>query len=213
MTTLSDYYKIFRSRGVRRTIDQFFQLNLFDWVRGTDTGTWLPISEYDAEFLCEGAVHYDPVYTSVARRAFEKVYALYGDSAFDRPVFDVGCGKGKAMLVAGELGFQKLAGVELNPRLAEIAKENFSRRELEARMDIGDVSHYSGFLPHSIVFAYNPFECNIMHRVVEILTPVDDVVFIYVNPICAANFENWREVFRVESDDSHRRFRIYSNAR
>jgi SAM-dependent methyltransferase len=39
---------------------------------------------------------------------------------------DIGAGKGRAMLVASELPFHKVIGVELNPAMADIAERNLS---------------------------------------------------------------------------------------
>jgi hypothetical protein len=39
---------------------------------------------------------------------------------------DIGAGKGRAMLVASELPFRKIIGIELNPAMADIAERNLS---------------------------------------------------------------------------------------
>jgi SAM-dependent methyltransferase len=39
---------------------------------------------------------------------------------------DIGAGKGRAMLVASELPFHKIIGIELNPAMADIAERNLS---------------------------------------------------------------------------------------
>jgi SAM-dependent methyltransferase len=39
---------------------------------------------------------------------------------------DIGAGKGRAMLVASELPFHKIIGIELNPTMADIAERNLS---------------------------------------------------------------------------------------
>ena len=50
---------------------------------------------------------------------------LHPLAPIERTVFlDVGAGKGRAMLVASEYPFLRVEGVELNPKLADIARRN-----------------------------------------------------------------------------------------
>jgi SAM-dependent methyltransferase len=44
----------------------------------------------------------------------------------DYSFVDIGAGKGRAMLVASQLGFRNVIGIELNPQLATVARENIA---------------------------------------------------------------------------------------
>src|SRR6516225_8353137 len=41
---------------------------------------------------------------------------------------DIGCGKGRALMVASAFPFRRLVGVEISPELCEIARANTARR-------------------------------------------------------------------------------------
>jgi len=84
---------------------------------------------------------------------------------------DLGSGKGRVLLIAAQLGFKRIVGVEFSGELCEIARENvkaFSRRtQLAARIDIvrSDVANYLIESEQSVFFMYNPFDEVVMARV------------------------------------------------
>lgn len=45
-------------------------------------------------------------------------------------LFDLGCGKGRVLLAATRTSARKLVGVELNPELAQLARDNLQRQSL-----------------------------------------------------------------------------------
>lgn len=73
--------------------------------------------------------------------------------------FDLGCGKGRAVFVFSQSGlFQKCVGVELVPKLAEIARRNVSRSSSNTAVeivtaDVVDADLSSG----TVFFFFNPF--------------------------------------------------------
>src|SRR5271154_1163699 len=56
---------------------------------------------------------------SIIRRALNAI-PNHNEAVF----IDVGCGKGRALVVASEFPFRSIIGVELSPELAELAEEN-----------------------------------------------------------------------------------------
>jgi SAM-dependent methyltransferase len=83
---------------------------------------------------------------------------------------DVGAGMGRAVLLAAELPFRRVVGVELNPTLARIAQRNMalwraSKRALSPmKMICGDAVEFR--LPHGpcLAFMFNPFAAPVMRR-------------------------------------------------
>ena len=211
MTTITDYYRILKSRGFKRVIDQALEINLFDWLRGTDTGTWVPISDYSESEKKAGAHHYDAVYTGITKRIFRGFLEREGKEALNRKIIDLGCGKGKILLIAGEFGFTNLNGVEIREDLVEIAQSNLAKRRLEAKIFAGDVRKYSGIEPGSIIFAYNPFECELMKKIQTIASQSEGTTFIYINPTCKDQFSGWDHITKISDNDAHRNVIIYSN--
>ena len=84
---------------------------------------------------------------------------------------DLGAGKGRVLLIAAQLGFKRIVGVEFSEELCEIARENiiaFSRRtQFAARIDIvkSDVASYLIESEQNVFFMYNPFDEVVMDRV------------------------------------------------
>jgi len=76
---------------------------------------------------------------------------------------DLGCGKGRPLLVATEFGFAAITGVELSPELARMARRNaaiFARRHPERtpiRIVTGDALAHPLPREDLAIFLYNPF--------------------------------------------------------
>lgn len=83
---------------------------------------------------------------------------------------DVGAGMGRAVLLAAELPFRQVVGVELNPTLARIARRNVAiwrasgRVRAPMRMVCRDAVEYR--LPEGpcLAFLFNPFGAPVMRR-------------------------------------------------
>ncbi len=75
---------------------------------------------------------------SLFRGAMEHWSATLEASPFrltDYAFIDIGCGKGRVVLLASEYAFREVVGVELNPQLASVARRNLqSVDEAEARL-------------------------------------------------------------------------------
>ena len=86
---------------------------------------------------------------------------------------DVGCGKGRALLLASEMGFRAVVGVELNAGLAAVAERNVQRWEELGRarcaveVRTGDATEIE--LPRGplLVYLYNPFRGEVLRRLLE----------------------------------------------
>jgi SAM-dependent methyltransferase len=83
---------------------------------------------------------------------------------------DVGAGMGRAMLLAAELPFRQVVGVELNPKLARIARRNLAvwrdseRAQAPMRLVCSDAVEFP--LPQGpcLAFMFNPFGAPVMRR-------------------------------------------------
>lgn len=137
------------------------------------------------------AVSYQGVWTSTFRRAM-RCSAL---SPHERYVFiDLGCGKGKAVLLASEQRFRRVIGVELSPALADVACRNlvrYSRRHphlCPAEVVCGNAAEIE-FPPEPLaIYLHNPFDDVILSRVVErlgqsLLEQVRPTLVIYHAPV------------------------------
>jgi SAM-dependent methyltransferase len=110
---------------------------------------------------------------------------------------DVGAGKGRAVLLAAELPFRKVIGVELNPHLAQIAQHNVerwrrvarSKNEKRIRVIQADALEFRWPRTPLLVYIYNPFDCFLVAQLADKLaaaaragSPLVDL--LYMNPTC-----------------------------
>ena len=84
---------------------------------------------------------------------------------------DVGAGMGRAMLLAAELPFRQVVGVELNPTLARIARKNLAvwrasgRARAPMRLVCRDAAEFRLPAGPCLAFLFNPFGAPVMRRV------------------------------------------------
>ena len=97
----------------------------FDTLHGTETGALIP-----GEDLATGHRHdrYITAYHGTPPSLFRKLMTRWRALAqhpVERTAFvDIGAGKGRAMLLAAEMPFRRIVGVELHPQLAAVARRN-----------------------------------------------------------------------------------------
>ena len=83
---------------------------------------------------------------------------------------DVGAGMGRAMLLAAEMRFRSVVGVELNPTLVRIARRNLAvwrkagRARAPMRLVCGDAADFAFADGPCVAFLFNPFGAAVMRR-------------------------------------------------
>ena len=88
---------------------------------------------------------------------------------------DIGAGMGRAVLLASELGFERVVGVELHPALARIARRNLwlwrrgGRAISPARIVHGDALEMEWPAGATLFFLFNPFGAVVMRRLLRAL--------------------------------------------
>jgi 16S rRNA G966 N2-methylase RsmD len=106
---------------------------------------------------------------------------------------DLGCGKGRMLLIAAQNGFQKIIGVEFASELVAVARENIRKMALENITVINADAIEFVFPPGNlVVYMYNPFQNKVLRPVLENLRrQLSGVLYIiYRNPRCAALLQN-----------------------
>lgn len=94
----------------------------------------------------------------------------------DRTFIDLGCGKGRVLIMAREVGFRRVVGVEFSAVLADIARKQCHFAEVITE----DAAEYVFPKERLCVFMYNPFGLPVLSKVVSHL-PSDSIV-VYVSP-------------------------------
>lgn len=133
---------------------------------------------------------------------------------------DIGCGKGRAMLLALEHPFREVIGVELAPTLAAIAERNlqgfraeWKSPQVAARVAIGDATRLALPCGPLLLFLYHPFARPVMLRFIAhiraaLKTEPREIYLLYANPelapdlLATPGFEQmWREAFLFDAED------------
>jgi SAM-dependent methyltransferase len=97
---------------------------------------------------------------------------------------DLGCGKGRPLILAAQLRFRRLIGVEIVPALANIARANLAQLGVAAEVHTGDAARFV-FPPEPVVlFLFNPFKAAAIGAVIEALRAArsPELVVIYHAP-------------------------------
>ena len=204
-------------RPIRRTIQKWplFQrlygsgwdlLHPFDRLLGTDTSGYVAPEKllsthhkpqhYNSRHYNSQEIHgYAGSQPSIIRSALAALPPLESYS-----FVDLGCGKGRPLLVASEFPFRELIGVELSPGLAETAKKNtailakqFPERT-SIHIEVCEASAYPFPAGNLVVFLYHPFgeelTAKIVARIESALAAEKRSVFVvYYNPVCGGCFD------------------------
>jgi SAM-dependent methyltransferase len=140
------------------------------------------------------SVAYYGVSPSRMRRALERWRETAGTEGVEAYSFvDIGSGKGRAMMMASELPFREVVGVELNAELCRVAETNLKRWRESGRsaspMRLVQGDALSLELPPGrlLIFLYNPFLAPLMRRLLEHVDAVagsrrGEIYLLYVVP-------------------------------
>jgi SAM-dependent methyltransferase len=162
----------------------------FDARRGTETGGKQGLWSQRIDSLnARHGVHYQS-----AGEDYIKV--LLDPLPRSATVVDMGCGKGRVLIIAAEMGFDRVVGVEFVPEWAELAKFNLQKTQLAATVVCGDAAVYEFPQEPLIVYLYNPFNDVVMSPVANRLKRHRedlDVWVVYVNPRHRELFDSWME--------------------
>lgn len=108
------------------------------------------------------------------------------ESDWSRSTFvDLGCGKGRALIVAAEAGFGRARGVELSKKLVKIARRNIARLRLDnIEVVHGDAGAASFEVDNTVLYMYNPFGDQVMREVRAKIdaSPTPPSHILYFNP-------------------------------
>ncbi len=142
----------------------------FDALHGTRTGSLIP-----GDQLSTGHRHdrHTTAYHGVAPSLFRKLINRWQPLALHPPqriaFIDIGAGKGRGMLLAAELPFRRILGVELHPALAATARENMARWQTAhsgpaMRLQESDALQLRMPSGPCLLFLFNPFDAILMDR-------------------------------------------------
>lgn len=200
-------WRTFRILG-KRLHREFFPppvpIHPFDLEHGVDTSGLL-----FAEDLASGHAHDDHInaYWGTPPSGFcgildqwQKTLAGTAHAIEEYTFLDIGCGKGRILMLASDAPFQRIVGVELSPALTAIAETNLAKWKATPHLcgdiEVLNVDALASPIPESpvVLYIYNSFNLYVMLPLLERLqslalarsTPID---LIYAKPQQAALVE------------------------
>lgn len=150
-------------KGTARLAGGYARQLIFDVRHGVDTrGTLYHAQDVDAWAHARA-------YQPVGGRSFSRPLAGLD---IDRRAFtfvDLGCGKGKALLLAARAGFGRVVGVELSEELAAIARANVAAAATATEIEVltQDATRYAFPDAPIVVFLYHPFDEPVLQPVLD----------------------------------------------
>jgi SAM-dependent methyltransferase len=137
----------------------------FDLQYGTDTGGYTSSADLHGKTLSS---LYTTAYVGIAPSALSSALSSLKINFGEFTFVDVGCGKGRAILVAAQFPFRHLFGVEIAPELCVTARANLTLRpELANRASIINEDAVSVTYPEGplFIFMFHPFLAPVLRRV------------------------------------------------
>jgi hypothetical protein len=158
-----------------------FPIHPFDQIHGVDTSGLVP-----AKHLVTGHANDEHVtaYYGVAPSILRALIAQWRETVPPHPIssytfIDIGAGKGRGLLVASEYPFRKVIGIELNPALAAVARQNVahwnrthatdptSPRLAPIQVLEQDVLDFDLPAAPVLLFLFHPFEAPVLRQLLR----------------------------------------------
>lgn len=173
----------FCSRIYRRVRDEFFPpIHPFDLTKGVDTSGRLNLRRLA---IASPNRKHGRDYQGVEPGRFSDAMSEIREDFSCYTFVDLGCGKGRALMMAHDLGFRRLLGVEFSTRLAEIAENNLAKLNInDVQILVGDVAEFQFPAEPLVVFTFNSFGPEVLQRVLlNLRDQPGPIYFVYVNAI------------------------------
>jgi SAM-dependent methyltransferase len=151
------------------------QLHPFDQRHGVDTSGLIGGGELRSGHRNDV---FNTAYYGMAPSRFQQVMEYWIADQTHAPLedyifVDLGCGKGRAVMMASEYGFREAVGVELHASLAEIAEANIAvwtaagQAVCPIRIVCQDATEFMFPSGACLLYLFNPFAAPVMKRLVE----------------------------------------------
>lgn len=167
----------------------------FDLRNGTDTESRAPLWKFRIPFA---SASHGAEYRTVSE---DRIIDALQDIPRYCTFIDLGCGKGRTLIVAKRQGFRKAIGVEFVPELFLIAKCNLRLTETYASVYHEDAGEWLFSDEPTCVYLYNPFGPEIMQKVSDNLRKhKGELYIVYLNHGCQGTsctdiFDAWMPRF------------------
>lgn len=136
----------------------------FDVTHGTDTVRQVQLWEFR---IASPNRRFGERYQTTSEQELVDAINFLRENLNTFTFIDLGCGKGRALLVAAHLGFKRLIGVEFAVELVEIARVNLAKMGVaNAVVEYADAADFLFPNGDVVLYLYNPFSAEVMQTVV-----------------------------------------------
>ena len=181
----------------------------FDEHYGTDTAGNDPLWRYR---ITSNNALFGSSYVPTDEGDFLRALSLIEEDFSTLTFIDLGCGKGKSLLLASDLGFKQLVGVEFAPELVEVARENLRNKNISNGTILhADAAEYEFPDSDCFVYLYNPFERKVMTKVIANLAKLKHrkVYVVYIKALLAEDFDQCGFLAPIASPPARHVIRIW----
>jgi hypothetical protein len=139
----------------------------FDRRYGTDTSTFAELSTLGiASTNRRHGERYQPSPVYSLRGLLRRLCIDYSTFTF----IDFGSGKGRTLLIAGEMPFRQVIGIEFSHELHQLAERNIELYTRRAAQHVGsvhlDATRYALPLDDLVLYFFNPFQKAVLDQVI-----------------------------------------------
>lgn len=139
------------------------------------------------------------------KRMLRAVPVETGKSAF----LDVGCGKGMCMKCAAEVGYKRVAGLDLDSHLLDIARKNMKTLGLSVECIYANAAEFPGYGDYDVFYFYNPFGRSVFEQVIPKIMDSRkerdrEIWAVYYHPVSGDLFEKAGFTMEKELRDTTR---------
>lgn len=142
---------------------------VYDNIRGSlkyGSNTLIPI-ELGNLTITNGDIKKSSRYEAVSFYMLEQLLRAFRKMSSTRSIIDLGCGKGRMMMVAAHFGFDQITGIDFAKELCEEAIKNMESKAkqfpaLQWRVINENVEHYNIQRDDCVFFMFNPFASSVL---------------------------------------------------
>lgn len=181
---------------IRRIYDGWRRVHPFDIAHGVDTSGFVSAGDCSADQAL--AANISP-YVGSQPSIIRAVLATLPEPE-SYAFVDIGCGKGRPLIVASEFPYRRVLGVDLSPELAVVARANAAA--ISARypdrsaidIQVGDACAVRAPADRVVYYMYHAFNRSLVDALIanverQIVDGLDHVFFVYYDPVHSAAFD------------------------
>lgn len=138
----------------------------------------------------------------------------YDRNVLEGGLVDFGCGKGRVLIMAAQMGFKRVTGVEFSKTLYEICRRNLKKVKSQAEVVCEDAVNFRLTGDERVFYFYNPFNYSLVQEVLEniyacLKIPGKTGYVVYVDPRQFGRLDPERYEMIISFDGPGTPFHVY----